>query len=54
VEIVVGKHIQNEHAHEKDDDFFSNLGSRVEARRLAQGIMLFKIIIIKLLIPSKS
>jgi hypothetical protein len=53
VEIVVGKHIQNEHV-EKDDEFFSNLGSRVEARRLAQGIMLFKIIMIKLLIPSRS
>jgi hypothetical protein len=53
VEIVVGKHTQNEHV-EKDDEFFSNLGSRVEARRLPQGTMLFKITIIKLLIPSKS
>jgi hypothetical protein len=50
---MVGKHIQNEHV-EKDDEFFNNLGSRVEARRLPQGIMLFKIIIIKLLIPAKS
>ncbi len=53
VEIVVGKHTQNEHV-EKDDDFFNDLGSRVEARRLPQGTMLFNIIIIKLLIPSKS
>ncbi len=53
VEIVVGKHTQNEPV-EKDDEFFSNLGSRVEARRLPQGTMLFKITIIKLLIPSKS
>jgi hypothetical protein len=53
VEIVVGKHTQNEHV-ENNDEFFSNLGSRVEARRLPQGTILFKIIIIKLLIPSKS
>jgi hypothetical protein len=53
VEIVVGKHIQNGHV-ENDDEFFNNLGSKVEARRLPQDIMLFKIVIIKLLIPYKS
>jgi len=53
VDIVVGKHTQNEHV-ENNDEFFSNLGSRVEARRFPQGIVSFKIIVIKLLIPSKS